>query len=125
MKASIAAALAGGVAALEDDDDALAGRAIPALQLDELELAGVVGVLVGVLVEPLPVRVARVKDVLVVGMLERLADLLRRIVLDKAADGSVERLLARPLVLGHAPPPELAVRPRSPPDRRAWSGRSR
>ena len=68
------AALAGGVAALEDDDDALAGGAEPGLELDELELAGVVGLLVFVVVEPLLVGIARVEDVVLVGVLERLAD---------------------------------------------------
>ena len=68
------AALAGGVAALEDDDDALAGGAEPGLQLDELELAGLVGLLVVVVVEPLLVGIARVEDVVLVGVLERLAD---------------------------------------------------
>ena len=64
----------------------------PALDLDELELAGVVGLLVVVLVEPLPVGVARVEDVLLVGVLERLADLLRRLLGDVAADSAVEGL---------------------------------
>ena len=67
---------------------------------DELELAGVEGLVVVVVVEPLAVGIARVEDVVLVGVLQRLADLLRRLLVGEAADRAVEGFLEA-VVLGH------------------------
>ena len=85
------AALAGGVAALEHHDDAPALGAHPGLRLHELELAGVVGLLVFLLVQPGPVGVAGVEDVVLAGVLQDAADILRRALGGEAADRAAER----------------------------------